>query len=77
MADMPECNPAELSCQLAGHSTRRLSKQPKKKTYTDAVTTAPSVADDGRQDAGHGKRHRYAPTWSNGPHPKSGAGVVG
>ena len=39
--------------------------------------TADDARQDGRQDAGHGKRHRHAPTWSNGPHAKSGAGVVG
>jgi rubrerythrin len=37
---------------------------------------ADDARQDGRRDAGHGKRHRHAPTWSNGPHAKSGAGVV-
>lgn len=40
-------------------------------------STLDHTADDGRRDAGHGKRHRHAPTRSNGPHAKSGAGVVG
>jgi rubrerythrin len=39
--------------------------------------TADDARQDGRRDAGHDKRHRHAPTWSNGPHAKSGAKVVG